>query len=106
MDVSPRLLSLWKPIVLGVLISSLVAAVPPAQARAEDAEVWDMEFGGKGDPRDVGFKLLLNSSSFNFYDKFSSIDVMPGWMTASGNPGSFFYKGSGEGKHPGRWLDS
>ena len=80
-------------LVLGTLFINLVVVVFPAGAQAEKREVWDMEFTGKGDPRDVGFKgHEVNSSTHNFYDKFTNFDVMPGWMTANGNPHGYFYR--------------
>ena len=92
-NASARLQHAGNLIVLGALISSLVVGVFPAGAQAEAREVWDMEFTGKGDPRDMGFKgHSVNSSSFNFYDKFTDRDVLPSWMTANGNPGGYFHK--------------
>ncbi len=74
-----------------MLICSFV--MPGLPAHAEVAEPWDVEFTGKGDPRDVGFKGHgINSSTINLYDKFTNNDVLPGWMTASGNPGGRFYR--------------
>jgi hypothetical protein len=89
-----------------ILISSLVVAVSSAQARTQEAEVWDMEFTGKGDPRDVGFEGHgVNGATYNFYDKFTNIDVMPGWMTANGNPGGVFYKDPEKGNtKAGGWT--
>ena len=73
------------------LICSFV--MPALPAHAQETEVWDVEFTGKGDPRDVGFKGHgINSSTTNLYDKFTNNDVLPGWMTASGNPGGRFYR--------------
>ena len=76
-----------------ILISSLVVGVSSSQARTQEAEVWDMEFTGKGDPRDTGFAgRTVNGSTFDFYDKFTQANVLPGWMTANGNPGGSFYR--------------
>jgi hypothetical protein len=92
-DSSAGLLNVRKLIVLVGLVSSLVVALFPARAETKETEVWDMEFSGKGDPSAVGFKgQMVNSSTFNFYDKFTNLDVLPGWMTANGNPGGYFYK--------------
>ena len=78
---------------LSTLVSSLVVAVFPARAWTQEAEVWDMEFTGKGVPSDAGFKGQgVNGSTFNPYDKFTNLDVLPGWMTANGNPGGYYYK--------------
>ena len=74
-----------------VVLAGLAGGARPAQAQAN--EVWDMEFTGKGDPRNVGFKgHMVNGSTFNLYDKFTHSQVMPGWLTANGNPGGYFYK--------------
>ena len=35
---------------------------------------------------------MVNGSSFNPYDKFTNLNVMPNWMTANGNPGGYFYR--------------
>jgi hypothetical protein len=98
-DRSAGLLNVREIFVLGALVGSLVAAVFPARAQAAEPETWDMEFSGKGDPSDAGFNgHTVNSSTFNFYDKFTNLDVLPGWMTANGNPGGYFYK-EREGKN-------
>ena len=90
---SDRLRNARNLIVLGAWIASLAVGIFPASTRAEKREVWDMEFTGKGDPRDAGFQgHSVNSSSFDFYDKFTNRNVLPGWMTANGNPGGYFYK--------------
>ncbi|MDP7397628.1 MAG: hypothetical protein QF541_12220 [Lentisphaeria bacterium] len=90
-----RLLNVRNLVAAGALISSLVVAVFPGQAQTQKTEIWDMEFTGKGDPRDAGFKgRTVNSATYNPYDKFTGNDVFPGWMTANGNPGGSFYKNS------------
>ncbi len=95
-----------KLIVLGAVISSLVVASFPAEAETKEAEQWDMVFTGKGDPRDVGFDgHVVNGSTFNFYDKLTNFDVFPGWMTANGNPGGYFYKeGEDSNTRAGGWT--
>ena len=78
-----------KKIFIAALTAQAVVACCSGQSQVN--ELWDMQFNGNGDPRDVGFTgHSANSSAFNRYDKFTNFDVMPGWMTASGNPGGYF----------------
>lgn len=82
-------------IFLIVVGSCLLTTVFAAQNQTTETEVWDVEFTGKGDPRDFGFKgNVINGATFNFYDRFTNSNVMPSWMTANGNPGGYFYRDS------------
>ena len=73
-------------IFLIVVGSCLLTTVFAAQNQTTETEVWDVEFTGKGDPRDFGFKgNVINGATFNFYDRFTNSNVMPSWMTANVN---------------------